>query len=359
MNPRRRATAIAVVGTAVGATGLGVLAAPAGAGTEPDLPPVEAQALVESVLRADVPALSGTVGLDNGLDLAALPGLSALNSESARVFHDGEGHSRVALERERGELTAVLGEDALWTYDSGAESATRVDVPRGEHHRSPGAGREAADPTALARQFVAGARENSTVSVDGTATVADRPAYELVLTPRPDERTLLREVRVAVDEQTRMPLRLSVFTHGTTEPALEVGFDELDLGAQPAHLFEFEPPEGVDVESVDPGEKGARPDTEGHGSGNRPVETVGDGWDTVLLTRIPEDALRQGSDAGGPTGMGSPRDLLRQVGERVTGPYGSGHLITTGAVTALVTDDGRVAVGAVPEPVLTEALGTR
>lgn len=359
MNPRRRATAIAVVGTAVGATGLGVLAAPAGAGTDPDLPPVEAQALVESVLRADVPALSGTVGLDNGLDLPAVPGVPALESESARVFHDGEGHSRVALERERGELTAVLGEEALWTYDSGAESATRVDVPRGEHHRAPGAGREAADPTALARQFVAGARESSTVSVDGTATVADRPAYELVLTPRPDERTLLREVRVAVDEQTRMPLRLSVFTHGTTEPALEVGFDELDLGAQPAHLFEFEPPEGVDVESVTPGEKGARPDTEGHGPGHRPVETVGDGWDTVLLTRLPEDALRQGSDAGGPTDMGSPRDLLRQVGERVTGPYGSGHLITTGAVTALVTDDGRVAVGAVPEPVLTEALGTR
>lgn len=357
MNPRRRATAIAVVGTAVGATGLGVLAAPAGAGTDPDLPPVEAQALVESMLRADVPALSGTVGLDNGLDLPAVPGVPALNSESARVFHDGEGHSRVALERERGELTAVLGEDALWTYESGAESATRADVPRGEHHRSPGAGREATDPTALARQFVAGARESSTVSVDGTATVAERPAYELVLNPRPDERTLLREVRVAVDEQTRMPLRLSVFTHGTPEPALEVGFDDLDLGAQPAHLFEFDPPEGVDVESVNPGEKGARPGTDG--PGHRPVETVGDGWDTVLLTRLPEGALRQGSDAGGPTDMGNPRDLLPQVGERVTGPYGSGHLITTGAVTALVTDDGRVAVGAVPEPVLAEALGTR
>ena len=47
---------------------------------------------------------------------------------------------------------------------------------------------------------------------------------------------------------------------------------------------------------------------------------------------------------------------LSSVGTPVTGSWGSGRLITTSVGSAIVTDDGRVAAGAVPEQVLTEAL---
>ena len=59
--------------------------------------------------------------------------------------------------------------------------------------------------------------------------MAGRDAYELVLTPAPTERTLLREVRVAVDAEKRMPLQLTVLAAGSTEPALQVGFTELNV----------------------------------------------------------------------------------------------------------------------------------
>jgi len=54
-----------------------------------------------------------------------------------------------------------------------------------------------------------------------------------------------------------------------------------------------------------------------------------------------------------------PKRLLSQFGKPVRGAFGSGYVITTKVGTALVTDDGRFAVGAVPEQVLIEALGAK
>ena len=47
---------------------------------------------------------------------------------------------------------------------------------------------------------------------------------------------------------------------------------------------------------------------------------------------------------------------LSTIGTPVSGTWGSGRLITTAVGSAIVTDDGRVAAGAVPAPVLTDAL---
>jgi hypothetical protein len=49
---------------------------------------------------------------------------------------------------------------------------------------------------------------------------------------------------------------------------------------------------------------------------------------------------------------------LSTVGTPVSGPWGSGRLITTAVGTAIVTDDGRIAAGAVPEQLLNEALSS-
>ena len=47
---------------------------------------------------------------------------------------------------------------------------------------------------------------------------------------------------------------------------------------------------------------------------------------------------------------------LSTIGSPVSGPWGSGRLVTTAVGSAILTDDGRIAMGAVPEQVLTEAL---
>ena len=78
-----------------------------------------------------------------------------------------------------------------------------------------------------------------------------------MLTPLPTERTLLREVRVAVDAETRQPLQLTVLAQGSGEPALQVGFSEIAYGPQDASLFTFTPPPGTTVQDA-PAREGRR-----------------------------------------------------------------------------------------------------
>jgi hypothetical protein len=149
-------------------------------------------------------------------------------------------------------------------------------------------------------------------------------------------------VRIAVDAEKRIPLRMSVMGNGSTDPALQVGFTELAFGAQDPALFTFTPPPGATVEQ--------RPQPAGRAAPNENADrkVVGEGWDTVVITK------RSAAEPG-QRPEGAPD--LSAVGTPVSGPWGSGRLISTAIGTAIVTDDGRVAAGAVPQQILDEALG--
>ncbi|MGH4014377.1 MAG: LolA family protein [Pseudonocardiaceae bacterium] len=349
---------VALAAAAAGVIGLGVLTVPAGAGAEPSLPEVSAEDLVASVLTAQPPAFGGTVDVDNALGLPALPGLSETPNPltqpvtTFRVWSDGDGRGRLALPSRGGEQVLIEDGTTLWRYDSASRTATAL-----EHGAAPAPERApVADPAQAARELVGAVRHSSEVAVDGTAEVAGRPVYELVLTPKPTERTLLREVRVAVDSVSRVPLQLTVLADGSPDPALQIGFSDLDVGAQDPTLFEFTPPEGVSVQRHEPshappGHHAAPPGSPGdHGSSRDMIRTVGDGWDTVALGQLPTagtDTDRTGAD---------PLGMVRQLGRPASGPWGNGWVVQTAVGTVLVADDGRVAAGAVPQQVLAEAL---
>ncbi|WP_433785683.1 LolA family protein [Actinomycetospora sp. CA-101289] len=333
----RRSWVGAGLGAALaGAVGVGLLVAPAGAAAAPVLPPVSPEDLVSSVIAADAPPLAGEVEVDNALGLPAVPGVPQLaNGTSAvRVWSGGDGRGRVALPSADGERTLVSDGTTRWSYDSRERTATRAPA---ESQDRP----DAQDPTTAATQAVATLRQSSTVAVDGTAEVAGRAAYQLVLTPLPTERTLLREVRVAVDAETRLPLQLTVLAQGSGEPALQVGFSEIAYGPQDPALFTFTPPPGTTVQDA-PARDGVHPD------GDRPGTTVGDGWDRVVVGQVPAPEQGQARPEGAPD--------LSALGTPVSGPWGTGRVITTAVATIIVTDDGRFAAGAVPQQVLTEAL---
>lgn len=351
---------VALSAAAAGAIGLGVLAVPAGADSQPDLPDVSAEALVESVLAAETPALGGTVEIDNGLGLPTLPGMGGpespltLETSTFRVWSDGEGRGRLTVPSNSGEDVVVADGDTLWHYDSGSRTATAVEDPEGgapEGGQDPtGLGDELMpDPAEVATALIGAVRSSSTVSVDGTAEVAGRPAYELVLTPAPTERTLLREVRVAVDSESRLPLRLTVLTNGSDDPALEVGFADLEVGPQDPALFEFTPPDGVTVQRPELPDAPSEEDMAALAAlGLLRVE--GDGWDTVLVSELPI-----GSDELDGEGAGY-LDIVRQIGRPASGEWGEGWVVQTAVGTVLVASDGRIAAGAVPQQVLAEAL---
>ncbi|MDX3190845.1 sigma-E factor regulatory protein RseB domain-containing protein [Streptomyces sp. MN03-5084-2B] len=365
MKPKTKGITAAVLGTALGAGGLAFVAMPASADDKPALPSVSAEDLVQSVVKAKPGAFDGTLKVSNDLGLPALgnavPGAQALSMDSAHIFTDGAGKSRLAVTQGASQETVVHDGTTVWDYSSKTNTATKLTIPADVAQRKGAGSDKTADPLAASTELLAKVRESSTVSVDGTASVAGRSAYELVLTPKPTERTLLREIRVAVDSQTRMPLRISVLSNGTATPALEVAFTEIEFTQQPADLFTFTPPKGAKVQEKTP--KVDQQTKDLAEQAKQDVKVVGDGWDTVVTGKVPADALnaapKQQSGREGRGANADPKALLERFGKKVNGAWGSGYLFTTKVGTAVLTDDGRFAAGAVPEQVLYEALGQK
>lgn len=353
MKPKTKALTAAITGNALGIAGLAVLAMPADAGERPTLPAISAEELVESALTNEWPDFAGTVAVDNQLGLPDIPGANLTGLKDARVWHEGD-KARLSVRKGSAEQTIVNDGQTAWVYDSEKNTVTKHQAPE---HDAPKHG-PPADPTVIATQAIAKLKETSTVTVDGTARVADRPAYELVLTPKPSERTLLREVRVAIDSETRMPMRFEVLPNGSQEPVLSAGFTEFTTGDQDDALFEFTTPKGAEVvagdEAAEQHKEAAKRGAEAAEKVREDVKIVGDGWDTVVTGELPAEALSGEVTEGGRDL--DPQALLEQVGKRVSGEWGSGYVITTRAGTALLTDDGRFAAGAVPQQVLIEAL---
>lgn len=356
MNSRKTALSFAAAGTAAGVIGLVVLATPAGAGEAPPaLAPISAEALVESVLNTEIPAFAGSVEVDNNLGLP-IPGVpqSFGDGDAVQVWADGTGKARLSVAGPQDETTIVDDGSTVWLWRSDEKSVTKV--PHAEGVTEKPLEGKFADPAAAAAELVTAMQADSTVTVDGTARVAERPVYQLVLTPKPTERTLLREIRVSVDSELRIPLQVEVLANGQADPAVRIGFTEFSAAQQDPNLFAFTPPAGATVSEK-------KVDEELHGNdfeewmAQADMKTVGRGWDIVATGKVPADALKNAEEMSG----ASDQDLfalLETVGKKVTGEFGTGYVITTNVGTALITEDGRVAVGAVPQQVLIEAVNT-
>ena len=328
---RGPAATIAAGIAVAGVVGLGLLTLQGGAGAQPALPPVSPEDLVTSVLKAQPGPFEGTVQLDNELGLPALPDLpqAANGTSTAQVWSGGDHKGRVQIPSPTGERTLVSDGTTFWAWNSDDRTVTKG--TRGPDQGSP----TMADPTKAATDALAALQPTSNVSVDGTDEVAGRPVYDLVLAPKPTERTLLREVRIAVDAQERMPLRLTVLAQGSTSPALQVGFTDLTFGPQDPGRFTFTPPAGATVKDA--------PSRDAQQQQRDKPTVVGDGWDRVIVEKVPQNNPDRAKQLAG---LGTP----------TSGSWGNGRLVKTAVATAIITDDGRVAMGAVPEQVLSETL---
>ena len=356
MNSRKTALSVAAAGTAAGVIGLVVLATPAGAGEAPPaLPPVSAQELVQSVLDTEsIPAFAGSVAIENNLGLP-IPGMpKSGGGDAVQVWADGSGKGRLAIAGRASETTIVDDGATVWVWNSDERTVTKVPHPEGAADK-PLEGKFA-DPAAAAAELVTSMQQDSTVSVDGTARVADRPVYQLVLAPKPSERTLLREIRVSVDSELRIPLQVEVLANGQADPAVKVGFTEFSDAQQDPKLFSFTPPAGATVSEKDV-------ETEMHGQSvddllaAADLKFVGRGWDIVATGKVPEEALQGAQDMAGASGQDVFK-LLGTIGKEVHGDFGTGYVLSASVGTVLITEDGKVAIGAVPEQVVREAVKT-
>ncbi|HEV7756553.1 MAG TPA: hypothetical protein VGO94_11920 [Mycobacteriales bacterium] len=347
---------VLVVALAVPASGR-VLSASAA----PSLPPRTPAQLLADLQTARVDGMSGTVVQHSDLGLPQLPGLGTSSTGSSsltslvsgthtmRVWYSGPDRARLALLGTLGESDVVLNHRDLWIWSSDQKTAQHHRLPagtkdaqkRGKHPELP------TTPQAAADRALAAITPTTEVSTAANATVAGRSAYELVIAPK-DPRSLVHEVRVAIDSATHVPLRFQAFATGHSAPAFEVGFTQVSFQRPGDDQFRFTPPPGTKVTEATTGTAHATTDKTSRGA--QPA-VVGTGWTAVVVGTAPAMPSATGSRAGGP-------DVGRMLASlpRVHGTWGSGRLLTSSLFSVLLTDDGRVVAGAVsPELLYTAA----
>ncbi|MEU6431598.1 DUF2092 domain-containing protein [Microbispora sp. NPDC046973] len=369
--------AVAVVAAAVG-TGPVIAAV----SNEPSLPDRTAEQLLADVARTwqtgRMPQMSGTIVETASLGLPALPGLSGApgpsgasaasllsGSHQLKIWYAGEDRFRLMLPGEMSETDVVADGGTVWLWDSAANKATRLTAPAASGGRPDGAfpmrsgaASPFATPEQAARQALQAAGTDTAISVGDVVTVAGRAAYQIVLTPKSAD-SLIRDVRVALDGEKLMPLRVQVYAKGAAEPAFEVGFESLSFTAPAPENFSFTPPPGAKVEqgTVTP-PAGHRPEAAAEAHDRSSV--VGSGWDSVLVTSLP-DVPAQKQDGKGRDGvdLGALLDGVKSSATPVSGQWGSGRLLRTKVVSILITDDGRLLAGAVTPEALYRAAGVK
>jgi outer membrane lipoprotein-sorting protein len=345
--------------------GAGPLVAAVTADAHGSLPPRTAAQLLVDVQHAKLTALSGTVVETTDLGLPALPSIGGEGGDAAsfsslvsgshtlRVWYDGPNRIRLALLGQLGESDLVRNGTDLWSWSSKSNTATHWTVPAGEHGPTmgpTGTAGQGTTPQAAAEAALKAINPSTLVATDPTATVAGRPAYVLSLVPR-DARSLVGSVRIAIDGKTHIPTRVQVFARGASTPAFQVGYTSFTTSRPSASVFGFSPPPGATVKQGSHPSATREPRMKAHDHGSAP-QVVGQGWTSVLVSHVPSDAT-QGT--GGPGSLGA---LLGHL-PTVTGSWGSGHLLRSSLFSAVLTDDGRIAVGAVPPQLLYDALARR
>jgi outer membrane lipoprotein-sorting protein len=407
---------VAVAGVAAATIGLVPALADSGA---PDLPKITAEELVARMAASDVDQLSGTVRISTDLGLPALPsGLGggqgggspfgggdrtggegapqdgeggkespaapagklmelASGEHTLRVAADGPDKQRVSIVEDAAEYSLIRNGDELWAYDSKSNSAFHAVAPEGAgDHGKPGGEHGLPDgladltPEEAAEKALDLADESTSVTVDGTAKVAGRDAYQLVIAPKEAAHSTVGSLRIAVDAENGAPLQVRLMPDEGGKAIVDVAYTEVDFAKPDAGTFTFEPPEGADVteRKPDAGKKESGKPEGLEGTKNHAVpeltggglEMLGDGWGTVARIEPPKAADENGKAGKGLSGLddlGDPRAqrMLDGFTDKVNGDFGSGRIFETRLVNALITDDGTVYVGAVTEEGLVEA----
>lgn len=384
---------LAVAGVAAATIGLVPALATSG---DPDLPEITAQELIEKIAASDTEQLSGTVKISTDLGLPSLgsglagsfaPGAGdtgggggdgdgsaadpsaklmelATGTHTLRVAADGPDRQKLSVLDDAAEYSLIRNGDDVWAYDSASNEAyhSKNGGKAGEgagKHGGKGLPEDVpATPREFADQALKAAGKSTSVKVDGSAQVAGRDAYRLVLKPK-DSGSTVGQVTVAVDAETGTPLKFTLSPAGGGSAVVDAGFTKVDFGKPAASTFDFKAPKGTKVTEEAAGKGAKHKGASGHegmdvkGDGLNGFHVIGGGWTSIAELKLPGgQGLPTAASADVPP---EAAKFLDSLGDKVNGDFGSGTVFKTRLVNALVTDDGRMYVGAVTKDALVEA----
>ena len=161
-----------------------------------------------------------------------------------------------------------------------------------------------------------------------------------------------------------MPLKFTLAPSAGGKAVVDVGFTKVDFAKPAAATFDFTPAQGREGHR---GRRQARSDVQARAEpAGRPRRTLGDrgksAKDTKVIgkgwTRSPSStpaarACRRRTPTA--RAAGDAQKFLDSLGDKVSGKFGSGTVFKTRLVNALMTDNGKVYVGAVTKDALVDA----
>ena len=357
------AAAVVIIG---GGAAAGTIVASA----DPSLPDRSAAQLLVDVQNAKVDGFSGTVVETADLGLPAIVGALGSQAQSgnltrlvagsntARVWYAGADKTRLALVGTDGETDVIHNGTDVWVWQSAGNTATHVKLPAGEK-TTPVPSGIPATPQEAADQALAAISPTTKVSTTGAAKVAGRDAYELVLSPK-DTASLVGQVRLAIDAKTHIPLRVDVYAKNATNPAIRVAFQQISFTTPDAQQFKFNPPPNAKVNEATK-QQLAQQEQKATEAQKKAAEAqksklateptvIGKGWTSIVELKLPaaKNSTDNKSDAAQ---LQAGLNML----PKVSGAWGSGHLLSGSLFSALITDNGRVFIGAVTPAALEQA----
>ncbi|MHC5908536.1 LolA family protein [Streptomyces sp. S6] len=378
---RRRRTAaryvvpVSVVGMAAATIGLVPALADSG---DPDLPQITAQQLLDKVAASDVQQLSGTVKITTDLGLPNLGGLEsgllsgatgsadgssadpstkltelASGTHTLRVATDGPEKQKLSLLENAAEYSLVHNGKDVWGYDSKSNEVyhSTLSEKAGKQSQAP------ATPKDLTEETLKALDPTTSVKVDGTVHVAGRDAYKLLVTPK-QSGTTVGAISIAVDAKTGLPLKFTLTPRSGGAAVVDAGFTQVSFDKPAASTFDFTPPKGAKVTQgehprgdEDKGAPGRNPAGKGLGEDLTGLNVLGKGWTTIATF----DTGTAGTASSGRPEAGPFGDFIDSFGDKVSGDFGKGTVFSTRLVNALVTDSGKVYVGAVTKDALVKA----
>lgn len=385
---------VAVAGVAAATIGLVPALATSG---DPKLPDVTAQELIEKIAASDTQQLSGTVKISTDLGLPSLGGGMAggfapgggsggdgegsaadpqsklmelaTGTHTLRVAADGPDKQKLSILDDAAEYSLIHNGDDVWAYDSKSNEAYHSKSAGKAGESGKGSGEKdlpkdvPSTPKELADEALKAADDTTSVKVDGTAQVAGRDAYRLVIKPKQAGSTV-GQITVAVDSETGTPLKFTLTPSGGGSAVVDAGFTKVDFGKPAASTFDFTPPKGAKVTEGDDAGAGKHGFKDGGKefksdkdmedlNGLNGLNVIGEGWASIAELELPGG---QGLPTGGSGDV--PPDAQRfldSLGDKVSGDFGSGTVFKTRLVNALITEDGKVYAGAVTKDALVKA----
>jgi outer membrane lipoprotein-sorting protein len=235
----------AVCAVAIGGAAIAVAAG--GSGPAPAPKPLD-QAIQDALTANPPEGVTARVTFTNKLfpsgALLGQTGSALMSGASGRLWIAADGHGRIELQSDAGDVQIVWNDQTISVYDASSNTVYRADLPSGTTSAASGAG----SPPALSDidNFLTELGAHWTVSDAQPTNVGGQPAYSVSVSPKHDG-GLLGSVELAWDAVAGVPLRIGIDAQGSSSPVLELAVTQISYGAVAASDVDITPPAGAKV----------------------------------------------------------------------------------------------------------------